>query len=254
MSKREVFIYTDGDLLAAAAAARLVTSTADALAAEGSAHLVLTGGGIGTKVLAAVAASPARDTVDWAAVEFWWGDERFAPEGDPDRNETGARAALFDHIAVDPALVHTMDGPDGPEGDDPDAAAARYALALAAAAANAPDAPGGVAVPAFDVLMLGIGPEGHVASIFPDAPAAYAQGTVVAVRNSPKPPPTRISLTFAAIRAAREVWILASGAEKADAVARALAGEPEDKLPAAGAQGTARTLFLIDQAAASKIS
>jgi 6-phosphogluconolactonase len=254
MSKREVFIYPDGDLLAAAAAARLVTSTADALAADSRAHLVLTGGGIGTKVLAAVAASPARDTVDWAAVEFWWGDERFAPEGDPDRNETGSRAALFDHIAVDPALVHTMDGPDGPEGDDPDAAAARYALALAAAAANAPDAPGGVAVPAFDVLMLGIGPEGHVASIFPDAPAAYAQGTVVAVRNSPKPPPTRISLTFAAIRAAREVWILASGAEKADAVARALAGEPEDKLPAAGAQGTARTLFLIDQAAASKIS
>jgi 6-phosphogluconolactonase len=254
MSKREVFIYPDGDLLAAAAAARLVTATADALAADARAHLVLTGGGIGTKVLAAVAASPARDTVDWAAVEFWWGDERFAPEGDPDRNETGARAALFDHIAVDPALVHTMDGPDGPEGDDPDAAAARYSVELAAAAANDPDAPGGVAVPPFDVLMLGIGPEGHVASIFPDAPAAFAQGTVVAVRNSPKPPPTRISLTFAAIRAAREVWILASGAEKADAIARALAGESEDKLPAAGAQGTQRTLFLIDQAAAGKIS
>ena len=67
--------------------------------------------------------------------------------------------------------------------------------------------------------MLGIGPEGHVASIFPESPAAYAQGTVVAVRNSPKPPPTRISLTFPAIRAAREVWILASGAEKAEAVA-----------------------------------
>ena len=116
------------------------------------------------------------------------------------------------------------------------------------------DLPGGVAVPIFDVLMLGIGPEGHVASIFPESPAAYASGAVVAVRNSPKPPPTRISLTFPAIRAAREVWILASGAEKAEAVARALADEPEDKLPAAGAQGTQRTLFLIDAAAASKLS
>jgi len=254
MSTREVFIYANGDLLAAAAAARLVTCTADTLAADGRAHLVLTGGGIGTKVLAAVAASAARDTVDWGTVDFWWGDERYAPAGDPDRNETGARAALFDHIPVDPALVHTMDGPDGPEGDDPDASAARYAIALAAAAAAAPDSPSGVAVPAFDVLMLGIGPEGHIASIFPESPAAYAQGTVVAVRNSPKPPPTRISLTFPAIRAAREVWILASGAEKADAVARALADEPEDQLPAAGAQGSRRTLFLIDEAAASKIS
>jgi 6-phosphogluconolactonase len=108
MSTREVFIHANGDLLAAAAAARLVTCTADALAADGGSHLVLTGGGIGTKVLAAVAASPARDAVDWRLVDFWWGDERFAPEGDPDRNETGARSALFAHIPVDESRVHTM--------------------------------------------------------------------------------------------------------------------------------------------------
>jgi 6-phosphogluconolactonase len=101
--------------------------------------------------------------------------------------------------------------------------------------------------------MLGIGEEGHVASIFPESPAAYAQGTVIGVRNFPKPPPTRISLTFPAIRAAREVWILASGVGKAEAIARSLADESEDKLPASGAQGTRRTLFLIDEAAASKI-
>jgi 6-phosphogluconolactonase len=184
--------------------------------------------------------------VDWRQVDFWWGDERFAPAGDPDRNETGARAALLDLIDADPARVHTVPGPDGPDGDDPDAVAARYAADLAAAA-------DGGAVPAFDILMLGIGPEGHVASIFPDAPAAYAGGEVVAVRNSPKPPPTRISLTFGAIQTAREVWILASGAEKAEAVSRALAGEPQDKLPAAGARGTERTLFLLDQPAASAI-
>jgi 6-phosphogluconolactonase len=103
------------------------------------------------------------------------------------------------------------------------------------------------------VLMLGIGPEGHVASIFPDSPAARAGGSVVAVRNSPKPPPTRISLTFGAIRAAREVWILASGEEKAEAVALAVTGISQDKLPAAGARGTQRTLFLLDEAAAGKL-
>ena len=148
--------------------------------------------------------------------------------------------------------MHAVPGPDGPDGDDVDAAAARYAAELAAAARQAGDGEGS-AVPAFDVLMLGIGPEGHVASIFPEAPAAYATGSVVAVRDSPKPPPTRISLTFSAIQAAREVWVLASGAEKADAVAEALSGVSQDKLPAAGARGRDRTLFLLDQEAAAKL-
>jgi len=247
MSAHEVFVYADGDLLASAAAARTVTRLADAIAAEGRAHLVLTGGGIGTKVLAAIAAAPARDAVDWRQVDIWWGDERFEPAGDPERNETGARSALLDHIDLDPARVHVMAGPDGPDGDNEDAAAIRYAAELRAAA------PAGADVPAFDVLMLGIGPEGHVASIFPGSLAAQATGSVVAVRNSPKPPPTRISFTFSAIQAAREVWVLASGAEKADAVAEALSGASPDKLPAAGARGRDRTLFLLDEAAAAKL-
>jgi 6-phosphogluconolactonase len=247
VSTLDVFVYTSGDLLASAAAARAVTRLADAIAADGRAHVVLTGGGIGTKVLAAIAASPARDAVDWGLVDFWWGDERFEAAGDPERNETGARSALLDHIGAAPARVHVMAGPDGPDGDDPDAAAARYAAELAAAA------PAGAAVPAFAVLMLGIGPEGHVASIFPGSPATHAAGSVVAVRNSPKPPPTRISLTFAAIQSAREVWVLASGEEKAHAVAEAVGGVSQDKLPAAGARGLDRTLFLLDQAAAAQL-
>jgi 6-phosphogluconolactonase len=253
VSAPEVFVYASGDLLASAAAARTVTRLADAIAAQGHAHVVLTGGGIGTKVLAAIAAAPARDAVDWRLVDFWWGDERFEATGDPERNETGARAVLLDALGVDPARVHAVPGPDGPDGDDPDAAAARYAAELAAAAGAGAGAGASGAVPAFDVLMLGIGPEGHVASIFPDSPAAHATGSVVAVRNSPKPPPTRISLTFSAIQAAREVWILASGAEKADAVAEALSGVSQDKLPAAGARGRDRTLFLLDEAAAAKV-
>jgi 6-phosphogluconolactonase len=249
VSAPEIFVHPDGDLLARAAAARTITRLVDAVASAGTAHLVVTGGGIGTKVLAALAAAPARDAVDWGLVDFWWGDERFEPAGDPERNETGARAALLDHIAVSPARVHVIPGPDGPDGDDPDAAAARYAAALAAATRPEDHA----AVPSFDILMLGIGPEGHVASIFPESAAARDERAVVTVRNSPKPPPTRISLTFPSIQAAREVWILASGAEKAEAVAMALSGAGPLQLPAAGARGRARTLFLLDAAAASKL-
>ena len=248
MSTPEVFVHASGDLLAASAAARCVTRLADAISARGHAHLVLTGGGIAALVLAAIAAAPARNAVDWPRVDFWWGDERFEPTGDAERNETGARDALLDKLGVEAARVHAVAGPDGPDGDDPDASAARYAAALAEAAGS------GAPVPAFDILMLGIGPEGHIASIFPGSPAAHATGSVVAVRNSPKPPPTRVSLTFSAIQAAREVWVLASGTEKADAVAQALSGASEVELPAAGARGTDRTLFLLDEAAASKLS
>jgi 6-phosphogluconolactonase len=248
MSAPEVIVYRDGPLLAQAVAARLVTGLTDAAAARGSASVVLTGGGIGTKVLEELAAAPARDAIDWRHLDIWWGDERFVPAGDPDRNETGARAALLDHVDVDPARVHPMPGPDGPDGDDPDAAAARYASWLADAAKPAGQGP----VPAFDVLMLGIGPEGHVASLFPGLPALDDGRPVVAVRNSPKPPPTRLSLTLPSIQAAREVWILASGEEKADAVALALSGDGPVPVPAAGARGRQRTLFLLDGAAAAK--
>jgi 6-phosphogluconolactonase len=250
MSAPEVVLYRDGTLLARAVAARLVTGLTDAFAARGGASVVLTGGGIGTKVLEELAAAPARDAIDWPRLDIWWGDERFLPAGDPDRNETGARAALLDHVGADPGRVHPMPGPDGPDGDDPDAAAARYASWLAGAARA--DGDGRGPVPAFDVLMLGIGPEGHVASLFPGLPALGDTRAVVAVRNCPKPPPTRLSLTLPSIQAAREVWILASGGEKADAVALALSGDGPEPVPAAGARGRQRTLFLLDAAAAAK--
>src|SRR6201996_4783205 len=164
MSTPEVIIHRDASLLAKAAAARLVTRLVDAVGARGRASLVLTGGGIGTKVLAELAAAPARDAVDWRRVEIWWGDERFLPTGDPERNETGARSALLDHVGVE--RVHPMPGPDGPDGPDPEAAAERYARELKQAA-QSQDRGG---VPRFDVLLLGIGPDAHIASLFPGLP------------------------------------------------------------------------------------
>ncbi|HUZ34784.1 MAG TPA: 6-phosphogluconolactonase [Streptosporangiaceae bacterium] len=249
MTTPEVLAHLDADLLAKAVAARLVTRLVDVQAAAGTASLVLTGGGIGTAVLSQLAVAPARDAVDWRRLDIWWGDERFLPAGHPERNETGARQALLCHLDADPARVHAMPGTDGPDGDDPEAAAARYADALAAAARPEDHGP----VPSFDVLLLGIGPDAHVASLFPGLPALYDERPVVAVRGAPKPPPTRLTLTLPAIQCAREVWVLAAGAEKASAVRLALSGVGPVQVPAAGARGRQRTLFLLDRPAASRL-
>ena len=230
-------------------AARLVTRLVDVCAARAHASLVLTGGGIGTQVLTELAAAPARDAVDWRHVDIWWGDERFLATGDPERNETGARQALLDHVDASPDRVHPMPGPDGPDGPDPEAAAARYARCLLAASQPEDHSQ----VPSFDVLLLGIGAEGHVASLFPGMPALYEERTVVAVHGSPKPPPTRLTLTLPAITAAREVWILASGEEKAGAIRLALSAAGPVQVPAAGARGRQQTLFLLDRAAAARV-
>jgi 6-phosphogluconolactonase len=250
VSTPQVVVHRDKELMACAAAARLITKIVDAQASRGAASVVLTGGRNGNGLLAALAESPARDAVDWAHLDLWWGDERFLPEGDPERNVTQARAALLDAVPVDPARVHAMAPSGGEYGSDVEAAASAYAAELAAAAGPEDH----VGVPSFDVLMLGVGPDTHVASLFPEHPATRETArTVVGVHGAPKPPPTRISLTFPAIRAAREVWLLAAGEDKAGAVAVALNAPGEVQTPASGAYGQARTLWLLDRAAAAKL-
>lgn len=251
MSAPHVVVHNNGDVLAAATAARLITTVADAQAARGVASVVLTGGRTGIGVLEQVRLSPARDAVDWQRVNVYWGDERFLPDSHPDRNETQAREALLDHVGVDPARIHPMAPVDGKLGDDADRAAAHYAELLATSAE-----PGsGTPVPRFDVLMLGVGEEGHTASLFPDTPyVREAQHTVVGVHDCPKPPPTRISLTLPAIRAASEVWLMTTGSAKADPVAAALGGVDPVEIPASGAHGQDRTLWLLDRDAAAGVS
>jgi 6-phosphogluconolactonase len=245
----EVVVHASPDLLAKAVAARLVTRLVDAQAARGSASVVLTGGRVGVQVLQELRDSPARDAVDWRHVDVWWGDERFVPAGDKERNDVQAREALLDAVPLDAARVHPFPASDGPLGDDPEAAAEHYAAELAAA--TRPEDHGDV--PRFDVLLLGVGEEGHTASIFPEMPAVYDDRAVVAVRGAPKPPPTRLSLTLRAISAATEVWLVVAGAEKARAVALALGGAGPTQIPAAGAHGRARTLWLLDRAGAARI-
>jgi 6-phosphogluconolactonase len=252
-------VHPDADVLAEAVAARLLTRLVDVQSVRDTVHLVLTGGTVGIAVLAAAAASPVRAAVDWSSVHLWWGDERFVPAGHPERNETQAREALVDSLVASSGLprdhVHPMLGPDAAQ--SPEESAAAYAAELALFALPLPGAgemdgeTAELAVPAFDVLLLGMGPDGHVASLFPGHDALGASGTAVGVHESPKPPPERVSLTFGAIRHAREVWIVASGEPKAVPVANALAGAPVEEVPAAGVRGTELTLWLLDAAAAS---
>lgn len=246
-----VIVHRDPDELAASVAARMITRLTDVQAARGSAHLVLTGGGIASRSYRAVTDSPARGAVDWRALDLWWGDERFLPAGDPERNETQVREALLDQVPVDPSRVHPMPASDGPDGPDPEAGAQRYADELAAAARPEDHGP----VPSFDLLLLGVGPDGHIASIFPGKPSLHEQDrTVVAVRGAPKPPPTRLTLTLPAIERAQDVWLLVAGEEKANVVAMALSGAAgPNQIPAAGARGRQRTLWLLDHAAASAL-
>lgn len=232
-------------MLSQAVAARIIADVTDAQAARGTASIVLTGGGIGGATLRELAAAPAREAIDWSALDVWWGDERFLPAGSPDRNDTQAREALLAHVPLDPKRIHPMAASNGQYGDDLDAAAAAYAEQLAAAAAD------GGPVPAFDVLLLGVGPDGHVASLFPDAPGLSDERPVIGVRGASKPPPTRISLGLNAINAAREVWLVAAGEEKAAAVKAALGGEAG--LPAARVHGREATKWLLDRAAASAL-
>ncbi len=247
----EIVVQASADQLAADVAARVVATLVSAQAVRPLAFLVVTGGGILEQVMSALRDLPARDSVEWKSISLWWGDERFVEADSPDRNDAAAFTALFDAVGLDPATVHRMPAAGAQFGDDAEAAAEAYAAELAAAV---PPDQGDDDVPHFDVMLLGIGPDGHCASLFPEHPGVYEQdAAVIAVRNSPKPPPTRISLTFRALDAANEIWFIASGVGKAQAVAMALSGAGRVQVPSAGPKGRHRTLWLVDRDAASQL-
>lgn len=230
--------------LARDVAHRLVRRLAQLQRDGGVPSVVLTGGDIADRVHRAVLGVPDHRTVDWSRVEIWFGDERFVPAGDGDRNALQAREALLGSLPLDPARVHEMPAADGEYGGDVDAAAAAYADEIRRVLGEDPR---------FDVLMLGIGDDGHCASLFPGHDAVHADGLAVAVRGAPKPPPTRISLTMGALHRADEVWFVAAGEAKAAAVRNAVTGHDVTAVPAAGPKGRRRTVWFLDRGAGSRL-
>jgi 6-phosphogluconolactonase len=241
----EIAVHPDAEALASAVAARLVTRL-DVQAAGRVPHVVLTGGGVGIDLLRRLRDLPAQRAVDWSRVELFWGDERFVSPDDAERNDKQAREALLDHVGVDPARVHPMGADHGSGPSGAEQAAAEYATMLGRL--------GNGNVPRFDVVLLGMGSEGHTLSVFPDSPAVHDEGhTVVAVHDCPKPPPDRVSLTLPVLAYADEAWVVASGEAKAEAVAGAVGGTPETELPVAGARRAGTTRWLLDREAASQL-
>jgi len=235
---RRVLVHPDAASLAASVAARFLTKVVDLLDERETVHVGLTGGTMGIAVLSAIAANPARDGIDWSRVQVWWGDERYLPRGDADRNETQAREALLDALPLPVENVHAFPAPG--EQATIDAAADAYAEEL------------GDTV--FDILFLGVGPDGHVASLFPDHPTVRETGrAVVAETESPKPPAERLSLTLPVINRSERVWLVLAGADKAGALGLALADANVASVPVAGVQGRKRTVFFVDQEAAAEI-
>lgn len=206
-------------------------------------HVALTGGSIADKIHREIARLGPDSDVDWSRVEFFWGDERFVAADSDERNAKQARTAFLDVIGVDPARVHEVPSTD--DASSVDDAASAYADTLRAAGSGS-----------FAVTMLGVGPDGHVASLFPGFPQLSVDDAVaVGVTGSPKPPPERVSLTFAALNRSDEVWFVVNGEGKADAVGKALAAHPPgvDEIPATGVRGRAATIWFLDRAAASKV-
>ncbi|GAA1752458.1 6-phosphogluconolactonase [Nostocoides vanveenii] len=233
-----VVVHPGKQALADGAAARLVLALQDVQTARETVHISATGGSMGSALWAAVAHSPLRDLVDWSHVHVWWGDERYLPAGDPDRNDTQNDAAGLAALGLPPQNVHRVAGPD--TSASPEASALAYGEELRAAGSGA-----------WDVMILGVGPDGHVASLFPGHPAQLsAEAIAVAVHDSPKPPPTRVSLTLECLARSQRVWFIVAGADKAEAVRNGLAGAAPEISTAAQVHGDAETLWLLDADAA----
>jgi 6-phosphogluconolactonase len=246
VSERRVRVYDDKAALASAVAARFIKRMRETLETKSEAHVVLTGGSMGEAVLAAVGTDKSRDKVDWSRITFWWGDERYLPSGDPDRNETQSRRALLDSLCLPADRVKAFPAV-GEHASIADAAEA-YAAELAAAA------PEGATHPEFDLTFLGVGPDGHVASLFPDHEAVRDRTHVVLPEiASPKPPPERLTLTLPVINSSERVWLVLAGADKAGALGLALADANPADVPVAGVRGRLRTVFFVDREAAAEV-
>jgi 6-phosphogluconolactonase len=233
----EILLHTGADEVAEALAARLMARLTEIQRDFRIPQVALTGGRIASRAYERLGSEGPNSAVDWSRVELWWGDERFVPADHPDRNAKQALDLLAKPLGLNPDRVHEMPASDGVL--DLDQAAEAYAREL-----------GDVV---FDICLLGMGPDGHVASIFPEHPSSYEGGAVIAVRAAPKPPPERISLTLPLINRSHEIWFVVSGGDKAAAAKMALLGAGPVQVPAAGVSGVERTLWLLDRDAAAEL-
>lgn len=240
---RPVIILQDGNALAAEAADRFVNLAQQAIGENGRFSVVLSGGSTPEAMHRLLAQSPRKQQVDWQNVHIFWGDERFVPPDDPASNERMARETLLNQLPIPAANIY----PVPTVGLAPAEAARQYEQTIAAFFAPSP--------PRFDLIFLGMGPDGHTASLFPNQTIATSNSWVAVVTDSPKPPPMRLTLTYKIINQAATVIFLAAGGGKAEAIAHAF-GDTYDpvRFPTQGVRLiNGRLFWLLDEAAAQQL-
>lgn len=239
---RHVRISQDEQTIARQAAAAAAVILAEAAARQGRCAIALSGGSTPLALYRALAVSH-RTTIPWAKVHVFWGDERFVPAAHLDNNSRMAQTALLDLVSCPEENIHRIPTDSG----TPEAAAARYAETLRTYF--------GADMPAFDLLLLGVGGDGHIASLFPHSSALDVTDRTVIATVHPENASARVTLTMPVLLAARVTFVLATGAAKAPAIARAL--DPDTNIancPAAGLRHSAgRVTWWLDRGAAREL-
>jgi 6-phosphogluconolactonase len=231
---RVVNRFSNAESLARGAAEEFVTKVAELASNQPQVNVMLTGGTIGIATLAAIADREDAHLLDWTKIHIWWGDERFVAADSADRNAVQARKAMLNKLPVVEANIHEFPAADA--GLDLDQAANLFAAELAALK------------PHFDLAFVGMGPDGHICSLFPGKPAPEPGALVVAEHNSPKPPSQRLSFSYEAMNAVDELWFVVAGGDKSLAVTKVFGDHPEE-LPAGRVHGAKKTIWFVDQTA-----
>jgi len=227
--------FKDAESLAKGAAEEFVTRLAQLLEELPEVHVQVTGGTIGIATLAAIADREDAHLLDWSRVHVWWGDERFVETDSPDRNSVQAHNAMLKKLPK--TNLHPFPASD--EGMTLDEAANFFSAEVASLK------------PKFSIAFVGVGPDGHICSLFPGKPEVEPGVLVIAEHDSPKPPPQRLSFSYEAMNSVDEIWFVIAGADKQDAVSVAFGDNPK-QLPVGRVQGKSKTVWFVDQSAGNK--
>lgn len=246
MPTRTIRIFADVEVLSAAAAHEFVRCVREAVAARGRFTVALSGGSTPKRLYQLLTAEPFRSQVDWGRVEIFWGDERCVPPDHADSNYRMAREAMLTHLPIPAELIHRLEA----ERPDRDAAARDYEAVLARVFAVAADA----GPPELDLVLLGMGPDGHTASLFPHTKALDESKRWVVANFVPQLNTDRLTLTRPILNRAREVLFLVAGADKAERLAEVLAGPADPKrLPSQSIQPQGKLVWFVEAAAAARL-
>ena len=243
----DIRIHSDSQAAAEAAAAFVLEVGQEAIRTKGRFCIAISGGTTPETLYRALTSPAFVDRFDWSRTTFFFSDERCVPPNDPRSNYALANKSLFTPLKITPSQVYRMTG----ESNDPPAAAHEYEQQLHLAMKTSPSAQ-----PSLDLILLGLGEDGHTASLFPGAPVLRDHQRLIAATQSPKDPPNRLTMTFAAINRASVILFLVAGAAKAGAVRAILdpKTEAERQLPASLVEPEeGRLIWFLDRAAAAEL-